>query len=611
MPLFRKLLAATALVALAAPAVTPAQTVAPRRIVAFGDSYADDDNLFRILGRIPPPQPYPTGRFSGGTNFVDTLQQAFNAEQVNFAIGGAFTGPGNTGFDNINGPGIPGFQFSVNQFFAGGGGPFPTVTPSFGPDDLLAVSIGGNDARFYEKSGGTVAGAAPRAAISVGEAKAGLDRLVGAGARNIAFLAGNVGELPEVRGTPVAAVGSAFSNAFNAGIQTPLAGYAANGVLVHYLDLTTVGNQIRANPTAYGLVTADACPTSCVGNPELQKQYLFYVDQVHLTSAGFAIVARYFQSMIEAPGTLGAMSDIGTSSANAFANVMAGRNDLAGEGDAEHPLSFYLLATTGRHHDRSSSSSLGYDYDNTGVTGGVEYNPGGGGFGGVAVSYTRPRAAFDRTDARTRADAYNVGVYGGFEAGGLSISGTAGYGKLDYKMRRDGVIDKIRADTKGTTYSLAGEVSYGFDLGGGLTVGPLADLTYLHAKVNGYTETGDAALTLNVQGHRAHSLVGEAGIEAKAKLHAGGLDISPYIDATLAKELDSGGGTVRSAGTGSPTIVNHIRVGNEPNDVYGLIDAGASFALGQRVSAELQGRASIKQPGGNDYGGFVGVKVKF
>lgn len=40
MPLFRKLLAATALVALAAPAVAPAQTVAPRRIVAFGDSYA-------------------------------------------------------------------------------------------------------------------------------------------------------------------------------------------------------------------------------------------------------------------------------------------------------------------------------------------------------------------------------------------------------------------------------------------------------------------------------------------------------------------------------------------------------------------------------------------
>ena len=27
-----------------------AQTVSPKRIVAFGDSCADDDNLFRILG---------------------------------------------------------------------------------------------------------------------------------------------------------------------------------------------------------------------------------------------------------------------------------------------------------------------------------------------------------------------------------------------------------------------------------------------------------------------------------------------------------------------------------------------------------------------------------
>jgi hypothetical protein len=59
-----------------------AQTVTPKRIVAFGDSYADDDNLFRILG-IPNPPVYPTGRFSGGTNFVDTLSQSFGAEQVN------------------------------------------------------------------------------------------------------------------------------------------------------------------------------------------------------------------------------------------------------------------------------------------------------------------------------------------------------------------------------------------------------------------------------------------------------------------------------------------------------------------------------------------------
>src|SRR6202048_279686 len=72
-------------------------------IQAFGDSYADTGNLFKILG-VPNPVQYPTGRFSGGTNFVDTTSALLGIPQNNFAIGGATTGP-----TNVVGPGIPGF----------------------------------------------------------------------------------------------------------------------------------------------------------------------------------------------------------------------------------------------------------------------------------------------------------------------------------------------------------------------------------------------------------------------------------------------------------------------------------------------------------------------
>jgi uncharacterized protein YhjY with autotransporter beta-barrel domain len=586
-----------------------AQTVTPKRIVAFGDSFADDDNLFRILG-VPNPPVYPTGRFSGGTNFVDTLSQSFGAEQVNFAIGGAFTGRGNSGFDNINGPGIPGFPFEVDRFLAGGGAPFPTTTPRFAPDDLLAISIGGNDARFYQFNGGTVAGAAARAAISVNEAKSGLDRLVAAGARNIAFLAGNVGELPEVRGTPIAAVGSAFSTAFNAGMQAPLAGYAANGALVHYLDLTIVGNTIRANPAAFGLATADACTAACVQNPAVASQFLFYVDRVHLTSAGFAIVAEYFQRQIEAPGFLEAGTDIGLSGASQFARTMEGRNELTGAGDPERPFGVYLLAVTDRHDGRPGATSFGYDYDSTGVAGGVEYNAGGG-LAGVAVSYTRPRASFDRHDARSKADAFHVGVYGAYEAGGASLSGTLGYGRYDYSFRREAVIDQLRSSTDGTSLSASAEASYGFPLGGTIKAGPLVTLAYTRARLDGFTEEGDPALTLNVQRQKRSSLVGAVGIEVKADLAAGGSAITPYLNATLAKQFEGDGRLTRFAGTFAPTIVNQVRVGERSEDVYGQIEAGASFDLGARVALQLQGAATIEQPGGDVYGGFAGVKVKF
>lgn len=62
------------------------------RIIVFGDSYADTGNALRLAGINPvSTQVYTTGRFSGGTNYIDTLSQTLQVPQYNFAIGGAKT----------------------------------------------------------------------------------------------------------------------------------------------------------------------------------------------------------------------------------------------------------------------------------------------------------------------------------------------------------------------------------------------------------------------------------------------------------------------------------------------------------------------------------------
>jgi phospholipase/lecithinase/hemolysin len=293
-----KLLCAGAAFAALTMGAAPASAQRVGRIVAFGDSYADTGNLFRLLG-VAPPAVYANGRFSNGTNFVDTMSQILGVRDDNFAIGGAFTNNG-----NINGPGIPGFVTEYQSFLAGGGpASFPRVSGTFGPNDLLVLSIGGNDARAYEKSLGNtptaaqittlLAGVPGQATQKVAETKVGLDALVGAGARNITFLAGDTGRLPEVVGQPIAQIGTAYSTAFNTGMQPVLAGYASHGVIVNYLDLNKIGDQVAANLNAFGLQSAGACPVACVTtNPELLDKYLFYVDNLHLTSAGFAIVGK-------------------------------------------------------------------------------------------------------------------------------------------------------------------------------------------------------------------------------------------------------------------------------------------------------------------------------
>ena len=329
-----RLLTASLLGASALAFAAPAQAQRVDNIVVFGDSYADDGNAFELAGVDPVTTIYySTGRFSGGTNYIDTLSDILGATTENFAIGGAMTDNSNVNL------GLPGFQTEVQAFLAGGLLPaFPSGDGAFDENDLLAVSIGGNDSRFFQQSGGLLADAPAAATAAAANATFGLDLLVDAGARNISFLAGNTAILPEVAGEPVGAaeIRSAFSTTFNTAMQDTLAGYAADGVMVHYLDLTLVGEQVTNNLGAYGL-TGVACPldTTCVLNPS--SPYLFYVDGVHLTSKGFEIVGKYIAAQLTAPLTLQATSDIGLDVARQFGRTMSTRSDLGAPRDGGLP----------------------------------------------------------------------------------------------------------------------------------------------------------------------------------------------------------------------------------------------------------------------------------
>ncbi|HEY0028641.1 MAG TPA: autotransporter domain-containing protein [Allosphingosinicella sp.] len=613
-----KLLCAAAAVATFSAAPASAQRI--DRIVAFGDSYADDGNLFELLG-IPRPAPYPNGRFSNGTNFVDTMSQILQVPVDNFAIGGAFTGNG-----NINGPGIPGFVTEYNAFLAGGGpAAFPRVSGKFDGNDLAVISVGGNDARAYERSlglaptaaqiSGLIAGVPGQATARVAEAMTGVNALVGAGARNLTFLVGDVGRLPEVRGLPVAAVGTAYANAFNSGLQTSLAQTASSGVIVNYLDLTQIGNQVEGNLAAFGLTSAGACPasagTQCVTDASFANQYLFYIDQVHLTSAGFAIVGQYAVRQLEAPLQFQAQTDVGLQAATAFGRTMDGRLDLsnARSGIDGTGLNFYVAGNTASQTIGDGDRNLGYDLDTTGATVGAEYDAGGTVFG-VALNHSRPDADMFTGTGEARARAWQVGGYAGWSAGGAFVQAHAGYGWMDYRTRRTAIIDDIRGETEGTATIAGAKAGYlaGF---GGLRVGPVVGVHYAKVEIDGYTESGDPVLTLNVGEQDVKALVGSAGLEARGSFKAGGLAIAPYASVTAEKDLEGDGRAIRYAGTASPGIVNTFVLENRSKEVHGRLTAGANLALFGSASLQVQGSTSIERDGGNDTSAFVALKLGF
>jgi phospholipase/lecithinase/hemolysin len=298
----------------AAPA--PAERAEPaervERIVAFGDSFADDGNIFELFGSSPPPV-YPLGRFSNGTNFVDTMGRMLGVPIANFALGGAVTGAGRN-----NSP--AGFDQQYRAFLAGGGPAYyPRVSGKLSRQDLVVVSIGGNDARAYWKSFGAapseskraaaIAAAPAAAARSVANAERGLQALAAAGAHTIVFLGGDVGRLPEVRGRAAAPIGSAFSASYNQGVKAALARLAARNVSIHYVDLDRLAERVEGDPAAYKLLGAGACPAAaCLRDPALADKYLFHADKLHLSAAGYAIIGRQAVAQLKTAPLSGAAS---------------------------------------------------------------------------------------------------------------------------------------------------------------------------------------------------------------------------------------------------------------------------------------------------------------
>ena len=594
-------------------------------IQAFGDSYADTGNLIKLIG---PQALYPTGRFSGGTNFVDTTSSLLGIPQNNFAIGGAKTGTTNT-----VAPGLPGFTQEWQGFLAAG----KTIAPS----DLVEIAIGGNDARAYYQGGGTLAGVPAAATVSAAQALAGINALVGVGARTIVFTTGDVGQLPEAASpanAPKAPIGSAYSQNYNAQMQVALADIARSGVRVELVDISLIGNLIKANPGLYGLTSAGTCPVACIGNTALQNDFLFYVDALHLTSHGFAILGEYIVNRLNAPLTIAPQGDVGLSSAMGFASTLFGRLDTFRETTgfastmnsyaadlkvpytkappplpvAYNPWSFYMLANGAVSDRQATVASRGFNLDSVGGTIGTEYRFNNNAFVGGAFDYSNPKARLFNSAGTTEANAYQVGAYGAWTNANFFAQALATFGWQNYRNVRPGVVDTITSNPDGTSFVAAGKIGYLFGTPDKIQVGPIGSLLYARAKVNSYTETGDPVLILNVGEQVAETLIGSVGAQFRFPFWVGGKIISPYVNLTADDDFIGNGRIVQFGATSAPLIINNWAIPNASSrNVYGRVAAGVVAPVWNNVALTANVSQTFARTGGNDFYGNGGLKISF
>jgi uncharacterized protein YhjY with autotransporter beta-barrel domain/phospholipase/lecithinase/hemolysin len=597
---FRRAFACASLITIAAGS-TPAAAQQIDRIVVFGDSYADTGNALRLAGINPATtQIYTTGRFSGGTNYVDTLSNILQVPQYNFAIGGAST----TGNGTL---GLPGFPFEVQEFLSGGGTlGFPAVDTTLTRSDLVAISIGGNDSRYYQQGGGTVAGASAAAATASASFQQNFDLVMQRGTPTISFLAGNAALLPEVATNPAAqSVRAAFSSAYNSDVQQVLAGYADQGAIVHYLDLNAMLSQVQANPAAYGITNGLVCPIfpdpTCVLN---SNGYLFYGDALHLTSQGFAIVGQYVAAQLAAPLTLQAPGDLGLDTARQWGRTLSSRSDLYARGAGTEGLRIYAVGDAMSRDVPRSDENSQFNIRGVGATIGAEYGLAGG-VVGIAANYSHPRAEFGNESARDSARSWQLGAYGSLSSGGLFGQAYVGYGKDKNRIRRAGVVEGMTASADGNHTVAGAKGGYLLPLAG-LKVGPIVAIDYARAKVDGYTENGDPALTLNVGGQSLNALTGQAGLEVRGDL-AG---LHPFVDFTAEHDFSGDSRLISFSQTSAPVIVNHWAATRD-KETYGRVAGGATADLGSNISVDAYATTTLGRDHGEEMGGQLGVKMRF
>jgi len=592
---------------------TPAAAQQIHRIVAFGDSYADTGNAF-ALGYANPQAlaVYPTGRFSGGSNYIDTLASILQVPVQDFAIGGAFGGTNNglLCFDAVYGAPLcgKGLQYEVDQFLNVGAqsAVFPNASTTLTRSDLVAVSIGGNDARFYQQAGGTLANASAAGIAAAAGTAAQLNRIAAQGTPTISFLALNGALAPEVANDPNAqAVRGAFSNAFYSSLQPTLAGYAANGSIVHYLDGTVLAAEIKANPGAYGITKGLVCPIfpdpTCLVD---SSGYLFYGDALHLTSQGFAIVARYVARQLAAPLTLEAPSDLGLATARQFGRTLSSRSDLYGRGGIAPGLKLYATGDYFSGRADATDQNSAYDIRGGGATVGAEFGLPMGAVG-IAGNYSRPHLDFGNDASRTTAHSWQVGAYGSVDLGGLFGQAYLGYGRDSNRITRTGVIGDMSASPSGSHVIGGAKAGYLMPLGP-VSVGPIVALDYARARVDPYTESGDPALTLDVGSQSAKSVTGQLGVEARGEL-AG---LRPYAAVTAEHEFSGSGGTIRFAQTDAPIIVNSWAMSSHKG-TYARVSAGGAATIFGTTSIDAAVSTTVGRHRGEEMGAHVGLRAAF
>lgn len=298
-------------------------------------------------------------------------------------------------------------------------------------------------------------------------------------------------------------------------------------------------------------------------------------DHVSARRQGRAVAAQ--------PTAANAVRSDASGLSTALGNVASSMQPGQGQGTAGSGPAVWARVIGGPTRVRGTSALR---MNSTGVMVGVDQVYGQG-LVGASLGYGHFSADGSLGD-HTRADLYQLALYGSLHKDQFFVDGTVGYGYVDYRTRRALAFGELARTAQGKPHggnlSLSLKSGLRFDASG-IAIEPSLGFDWYRLNRSAFTETGAGSAGLHVASSTLSLVMPSVGVRVSAEREASGMRFSPELSARYYYNAGDRAAKTQASLIGVPAGTPGFTVtATEPGRSMGVLAAGLSVQRNERLT---------------------------
>lgn len=254
--------------------------------------------------------------------------------------------------------------------------------------------------------------------------------------------------------------------------------------------------------------------------------------------------------------------------------------------DTYSRLSAFANLGYGSGDKDATREELGFDFDSSNLTMGVDYKFTPDIIGGVALAILKSSSDVDNNAGDYDTDGQTLSLYGTYYKDNYYFDAVLNYGLYDYDSKRNvtyvdngGLLTyTINGDTEGDEMSLSLGGGYNFYKGPWNSIA-FARLDYLTATIDGYDENDDKDYSMHIGTMDVDSLQVVVGGQVAYTVSTSFGVLVPYVGAELHKEFKDDSIDIEATYLYDPTSTKLVFATDSPDKTFGNISLGSNLVL--------------------------------